>query len=138
MEITNTTFKTSQGSILTKLFGFFSVLLLFLFVSLWHLYSGLYEIFQEIRSYGLPNDPKELAGEISTVLTVSIAGLILVLPGWVSAMGLLLFSKFNSKLAFRFWRVASFILILILPVGTLLRATLALTLYAKRIRFQYA
>ncbi len=120
-----------------KVFSFISLLLLFSLPSVLHLYSGLYEIFQALTKYGIPNDTKGTANEISKALVLPLQYLFLVFPGWLSAMGVLIFSRYNSKRFYRFWVISAVMLIPNFPFGVLFGIVLAITLFVKRKRFQH-
>ena len=118
-----------------KVFSFFSLLMLFALMSLVFLIAGIYQIFLDVQINGTSGDPKLMAGQISQALVLPLQTLFLVFPGWLSAMGVIIFSKFSSRLFFWFWLASGIILLVNVPFGVLFGLTLLILLFFKRRRF---
>jgi hypothetical protein len=111
--------KQTESYIIATVFCSISILLIFSFLSLFSLASGIYEIFLDVRHNGTSGDPK-----------------FLVLPGWLSAIGVLLFSKFRPRMFYWFWFASSIVLILNIPFGSLFGIVLLIVLFIKRKEFR--
>jgi hypothetical protein len=118
-----------------KVFSFFSLLMVLAILSLSFLISNIYEIFLDVQMNGTSGDPKLMAGQISQALVLPLQTLFLVFPGWLSAMGVLIFSKFSSRFFFWFWVVCGFVLFINVPFGVLFGLILLILLFFKRKRF---
>lgn len=118
-----------------KIFSFLSFLMLFALLSLFFLIIGIYEIFLDVKLNGTSGDPRLMAGQISQALVLPLQTLFLVLPGWLSAMGVLILSRFPSRFFFWFWLACGFVLLVNVPFGALFGLTLLILLFFKRKRF---
>ena len=116
------------------IFSILSALLLFSFLSTYNLFLGMYDIFQDVWLHGTANDPKIMAGEISNALVLPLSNLFLAFPGWLCAMGVLLFSQYHPKFMKNFWLVCGLVLTVNAPFGILFGIVLLLTLFIKRER----
>ena len=119
-----------------KVFSFFSFLMLFALLSLVFLITGIYQIFLDVQINGTSGDPKLMASQISQALVLPLQTLFLVFPGWLSAMGVLIFSTFSSRFYFWFWLVCGVFLLINVPFGVLFGLTLLILLFVKRKRFR--
>ncbi len=131
----NQEYSTDNASLIAKLFSTVSLLLVFSFISFGFLASGLYDIYQGIQVEGVTHNPKTLANEISKALVLPLRYLFFAFPGWISAMGVLLFSDNRSRPFFLFWSYSTIVLVINIPFGTVLGIILGVTLFIKRKRF---
>jgi hypothetical protein len=128
--------KQTESYIIATVFCSISILLIFSFLSLFSLASGIYEIFLDVRHNGTSGDPKLMSGQISSALVLPLQTIFLVLLGWLSAIGVLLFSKFRPRMFYWFWFASSIVLILNIPFGSLFGIVLLIVLFIKRKEFR--
>ncbi len=81
-------------------------------------------------------DPKLMAGIISTSLVTSIIGLIFTLPGALLLCISILVFKYRVKWVYYVSLLASILVLLMLPIGTIISLALLSILILKRSQFQ--
>ena len=101
-----------------NLLKFISIVLqCFLLLSLFNFFSGLYSAFLELST----NDPKLVAGQISSGIVTSILQIIPALIGLIISIWLIN-KKSSSKLFVIFCKYFAYLWLLFIPIGTFLGA----------------
>jgi hypothetical protein len=91
-------------------------------------------VFQDVTLSG-NGDPELMAGGISQSLVPMLLSMIAALPSILCIFLVLFLTTYRSKVFYRLWVLASIVLIVAFPIGTLFGLILGITLFIKRKEF---
>lgn len=125
---------STKDTLTPKLFSFLSLLLAFTFISDYVFYHDMYQLILNGGYDGPVGDPKAMAEQIALTMATPLSILFLAFPGWLCAMGVLLFSGYQPSYLKKFWLLSGIALLVNVPFGVLFGLILLVTLYIKRER----